>query len=137
MSSTHFSYIRRNFFLTLLISLSNQILGSQELVLNLATPYASLCSSIEEAFSQPFHVERVTFDADVYVDPDEFYYLTDLHDAMDITAAHIKRAINHLIKKKKFQTITLRLLEEEGNKKLHISLIGIWTFGALKFHGMM
>ncbi len=108
---------------------------AQELILD--TQQSSLYTRIEEAFNQPFHIKKVTFDADVYVDKAEFYYLTEFHDDMQVTQAHLKKAVGYLVKKKKFQTIIIRVFEGDVGNHLHISLVGMWTFAALKFHGMM
>jgi outer membrane protein assembly factor BamA len=108
---------------------------TQELMID--TQRLDIDATIAAAFPEPFYVEQVTFTTDVYFESAEFQYLTGLEDGMLVSCAELKKAVFYLCKKKKFSSITLKVSQGKAGKRLHIELVGVWTFAALKFHGMM
>ncbi len=107
----------------------------QEIVID--TKHDEYHARIEQALPHTVRLEEVTYDADLFFDPYEFTYLTGLRNGMDLTAIIVNKAIGYLIKKNKFQTIIIRIIEGEHGVRLHVKLISFWTMGALKFHGML
>lgn len=92
---------------------------------------------VHSFFRQPFELECITFDSDVYMQSVEFFYLTDLREGMTVTSYIMQQAISYLIKKNKFETITCTLTEGTKGKSMHIALSGFWTFAKVVLHGIV
>lgn len=92
---------------------------------------------IAKEFLGPVAIGKISFSSDVFFERDEFFYLTGLRQASEITADVLTEAVGYLIKKNKFSTITLRMLPCGNGSDLHIDLIGFWTFARVKIHGLL
>lgn len=92
---------------------------------------------IDQTFSDPFLLERLTFDTDVYFQKKEFDYLTGMQEEETYSATHVKEAVIYLVKKNKFFEIRLRVSDGVEGKWLHFTLVGFWTFQKLKVQGVL
>jgi len=89
-----------------------------------------------ELFEQPFILEQLSYESDVVVQPEEFFYLVDLQEGSSISGNAIKRAVDLLFKKNKFIQIHMQVADGAIGKKLHMKLVGMWTFARLKLHAV-
>src|SRR5579872_7597270 len=55
----------------------------------------------------PILLERLTYESDVALEPDEFNYLVGLEEDTLITADQLQKAVYHLRQKNKFATIEI------------------------------
>src|SRR5580693_7380236 len=90
---------------------------------------------IEKLINQPIILQRVTFNADIYFQKNEFLYLTELVSGELIDSSHLIKAVEFLGKKNKFSTITVYADFSDGEISLHFSLHSFLTFKKVKIHG--
>lgn len=109
----------------------------QSSVLIIATDNDDYATAINDAIKEPFLLTDLTFESDVPLSTQEFDYLVDLKKGSFVKAADIVRALYHLIKKNRFETIKLTLNPANSGMQMQFSLQGFWIFKALKFHGFM
>lgn len=83
-----------------------------------------------------FNVQRITYSSDVCLSQEEFDYLVDIKDGNSVDADGLHRALTYLIKKQKFESITITTNIADEGYVLHFNLIGFWTFRKLKFKGI-
>ena len=84
-----------------------------------------------------FELELITYESDIRIDSEEFFYLTGLQKGVTISADDLLRAISYLFKKRKLSRINLNVADGIEGKQLHFSLIGFKTFARLKLHGVL
>ena len=92
---------------------------------------------IDSEIKNPFMLIDSTYEADVYMDSDEFYYLTDLSQDTVIAPDDLKRAVSYLFKKNKFERIDVCLTDCPGGKIVHFCLVGYWTLERVTFYGVV
>jgi len=85
----------------------------------------------------PILLERLTYESDVALEPDEFNYLVGLEEDTLITADQLQKAVYHLRQKNKFATIEISARPGERGICLHWKLTGLWTLARLTLHGLM
>lgn len=98
--------------------------------------YDTYSSTLRELFVQPLHLFQVSFNADVYMQQEEFAYLTELKAGETVCHKDIAKAIYYLLKKQKFESITLTSIDSPQGAKLHFELVSYWTLKKLKFKGI-
>jgi outer membrane protein assembly factor BamA len=125
----HFFYILILFFYSITLSADTTLKISAQ-----SDDYEKM---IDQAVMKPFLLEKLTCDSDVYLAESEFRYLTELKDGTNVTPGDLKRAISYLLKKNKFETITLTIQDTGKAKKLHCILDSFWSFKRLKIHGIL
>lgn len=103
----------------------------------LSTDNDDYATTIKNAVKEPFLLTDLTFESDVTFSKQEFDYLVDLKKGSRIEAADLIRAVYHLIKKNRFETIKIILNPADDGKHLQFKLHGFWIFKSLKFHGFM
>ncbi len=91
--------------------------------------------TLEASIKQPLLVKNVTFDSDVLLQKEEFDYLVSIPKGSYVTIEQIKKACSYLKKKNKFETITLTITQSADGAEVHFDLIGLWTFGKVRFQG--
>lgn len=106
---------------------------SKQLVLSCPTHIQEL----DHLIPSDVFIEKITYDCDVRLEQEEFAYLMDIKPDMPITLSSIKRGIECLFKKKKYEAMTLII--DQGSKGLimHLVITGLWTFKKLKLKGML
>lgn len=105
----------------------------QQIVLS---PHAH-AREIENALPAKSTIERVTYDSDVHLAREEFDYLMGIKHGEVITSESIKKGVEYLYKKNKYETITLAINKGEHGLLLHFVIAGVWTFKKLKLSGML
>src|SRR5581483_9624020 len=92
--------------------------------------------SIEKCIVRPLPLKNVTFDADIYLQKEEFIYLTDLMPGVMVDAASVIKGVEYLHKKNKFSSIKISVLYSDESISLHYSLESFWTFKKVKIRGV-
>ncbi len=92
---------------------------------------------LKQLLPLPHNVQSVTFNADIYVQSQEFFYLVDIKAGQQICHQQLSQAVQYLLKKQKFETINLRLIYDDVHGlHIHFDLHAFWTFKKLKFKGI-
>jgi len=92
---------------------------------------------IQDAVSEDFLVGGVNYSSDIAFEEKEFFYLIGFQVGDKIGAKELKKAVSCLIKKNKFQKITLMICPAKQGKLLRFGLTGFWTFRKMKVHGLL
>ena len=96
-----------------------------------------LFDDIDSVIEEPFVIEKITYDSDVFLSPEEFAYLVPFKKGSSISAVDLKKACVSLAQKNKFQTVHITVTENENEKSVAVHLVGLWTFNKVKFHGIL
>lgn len=115
-----------SFFIMILLS---TCLVAEEYGGNFIQTLSSL-GKLEEAST---YITTITFDIDMPFSVYEFDYLTDLKPHSFITKQQIDMACHNLFAKKRFESITVDLIDEGPNKRLHFTLRSVWVFDKVVF----
>lgn len=92
---------------------------------------------LEQHFTQPIFVEKITYETDSVFAQEEFRYLIDLPENSFVTVEQIKKAVFYLKKKNKFESILLKIDQQSAvGYHLHFALAAFWTFHKVKFDGV-
>lgn len=93
--------------------------------------------ALHAALLDSVSVHKVFFETDVYMEFDEFTYLTDIHEGQSITGSLLCKAVRLLQKKRIFKTIEIK--GDVAEKGLNLTIIGhgLWTFAKFKIHGLL
>lgn len=92
---------------------------------------------IQQSIPDPILVETLTFDANAYVDAQEFSYLIGFKEGDLITAAQLKQAVDHLQLKRRFESIDISIAPGVLGKHVHIALRSFWALDRLRIHGWL
>lgn len=82
-----------------------------------------------------FYLEKLTFDSDVFIQKEEFYYLMGLTVNSTVTLEQVKKGCFYLKKKNKFDSATITFYKSSQGIHLHLDLLGLWTCGKIKLRG--
>ena len=93
--------------------------------------------TVHDLVPEPFLLELVSYESDVRLESEEFFYLTDLQNGITVCADQLLRAAEYLFKKRKFSRIQIIISDGVEGKQLHFSLVGFTTFAKLKFRGLL
>ena len=111
----HWQYLILFFFSIFTVSSYAQTVDEpKRLVITVAVGINN--DKIERMFSEPFILERLTFDSDVHLEKEEFLYLADLSEGAQVSAFEIKKALSCLIKKNIFREIGIRMSQGVNGK---------------------
>lgn len=118
------------------VPLHAQPLHNQHVSVVLSSPSISY-QELEQVVQNPFHLDHVTYDADVVFDEDEFNYLVDLKPHSTIKLSDIQRALNTLSKKNKFNKVDLTFtVQKDGSVHIHMHFESLWTFKKVRIKGI-
>jgi len=92
---------------------------------------------INSLCTKPFVLEQLTYESDVCVQPEEFFYLVDLQKNKVVTPQKLYTVVSRLFKKNKFSHVELVLQEGVFGVCLHFKLFGFKTFHTLRLHGIL
>jgi len=114
-------------------------IGNQKscIVITLPADQEGIAEKIKAAACSSFFLERLTYSCDVHFLKREFLYLIGLQELQEVSVDQLLRAIDCLVKKNKFEKITLTLCPFAKGKHLHIDLEGFWEFTKLKLYGIL
>jgi outer membrane protein assembly factor BamA len=107
------------------------------IVIKSSTPTEYYATQVRAAIARPHILEKISYHADCVVQQAEFDYLTALRKGEAITAQAVINAVGYLLKKNKFETITLEITPSSSGISLHIELASFVTFGRLKIKGLL
>ena len=91
---------------------------------------------IQNIFPQEVIVDTVTFESDVFLQQEEFSYLTDFSAGDRVDAHQIITGIERLGKKNKFSTITINVAVHDTKVRLHYIIESMWKFKKVKIHSV-
>lgn len=97
---------------------------------------AHYTAQLKELFPDSYTVKQITFDADICLQKDEFFYLVDIKPGDCVCYQQLAQAVYYLIKKQKFESITINVECTSDGVKIHVALTSFWTFRKLKFKGI-
>jgi len=111
------------------------------LVINYGDSYKTYAARIKELFVVPQFLEEMTFNADICMQPEEFFYLVDIQKNSFVTADEIIHSLWYLFKKNIFSTITIFIKSSHDNlvqngMRLHFDLKSFLTLGRIKIRGI-
>lgn len=92
--------------------------------------------AVAHEWAEPFLVERISIDADVFVQQDEILYLIGFKEGDIIDASALNKALFYLIKKNVFETILLSVKKGPVGNEVHFSFSAFWTLDTVKVHGI-
>ncbi len=92
--------------------------------------------AIEHECPKPFYVEKLTIDADVFIQLDEMQYLIGFGQGDIVDASALNKALYYLIKKNVFDTIILTIKKSPIGVELHFSFSAFWTLNNVKVQGI-
>lgn len=92
--------------------------------------------TIAHEFAQPFLVEEISIEADVFVQEDEMRYLVGFAQGDVIDASVLNKALYYLIKKNVFETISISVHKGPAGCDVLFKLSAFWTLETLKIHGI-
>jgi len=92
---------------------------------------------LREIVSEPFVLEAITFESDVFMQSSEFFYLVNLREGDLIDVAALEKAVAYIRRKNKFELIRIFISDGEHGKRLHFILTGLWTLHKLKIKGIL
>ena len=103
-----------------------------------------ICQGISSSqHTQPQHITNesfllteITFDSDIPLSKEEFYYLTGLMPNTIINEKHLQKAHQTLLQKNRFKHIAITIQPNKLGKSVHITLIGNWTIKNVKCRGI-
>ncbi len=78
----------------------------------------------------------ITFSCDIPLAKKEFFYVTELKPHSVLTNSDINRAYKFLSLKRRFNVIAFDVIEEQADKRLHITLTANWVFKKLDLEGI-
>lgn len=110
---------------------------SRQVSILFSAPSINCKEQLEEFIPEPFFLERLTFESDVYMQTSEFFYLMDIHEGCMVDAATLERGLSYIRRKNKFESIQLTLSSGTDGKNLHAKLTGFWSFHKLKISGIL
>lgn len=93
-------------------------------------------AKLKKLMPDPFVIKEITFHADIYLQQDEFFYLIGMKVGDQATHEELAQAVYYLMKKQKFESITLLLDHYPDGSKLHFEICSFWTLKKLKFKGI-
>jgi outer membrane protein insertion porin family len=101
----------------------------------------ALPQGVEPSFWQlktvtPFRLGKLTYQADIAFEADEFYYLVDFQPGELLTPERLIKAFGYLAKKNKFLSIGLQFRPQGDEVDLHVVLKSRWTFKRLYVRGV-
>lgn len=96
-----------------------------------------LAQLIREAMPSSVLIDNIAYTSDVILTEAEFFYLVDIPRQSVVTKDQIIQAIFYLLRKNKFETITVSLQSAVSGHTLHFDLVSYWTLGKIKLHGFM
>ena len=90
---------------------------------------------VDKVLAVPLLVEEVSYVADVIFSEQEFNYLVAIAPGSIIGAPELKKALFYLLRKNKFETITITITQGLVGARIHFAFDACWTFNKLKIHG--
>ncbi len=93
-------------------------------------------AQLKELLPDAHTVKQITFDADIYLQQDEFFYLVAIKQGDCVCYEQLAKTVYYLIKKQKFESITINAECADDGIAIHFSLTSLWTFRKLKFKGI-
>ncbi len=100
------------------------------------TELGDIQKKLATLITEPLSLVAVTYAADVAFSRDEFIYLIGFDEGDTVTHDQLYKLFFYLIKKRKFERITVSLYPHEKGYALHVDLEAFWTFNGLKFKGI-
>ena len=82
-------------------------------------------------------IEQISYAADVLFSEKEFRYIIDIPENSLVSKEQLIQALFYLIRKNKFQTITLTLHPMSVGYNLHFDFVSYWTLGKVKLHAFL
>lgn len=123
-----------------LIFINNKIQTSNSLAQNYNQTNINICLNSSDKFElidkqvkEPFIVKKITYNSDIYLDPDEFFYLIGITQGQKVTVNDLKNACFYLKQKNKFDQICISIKDSLNGKILHFELTALWTFEKVEF----
>jgi outer membrane protein assembly factor BamA len=98
--------------------------------------FESQKNGLTSFIEKPTHLESITFSVDVSCSSKELQELTDLYPGKIISSDDLIRAVEYLIKKNKFQTISITQNKVPSGISLQIGLESFWTLAKVKIKGV-
>ncbi len=92
--------------------------------------------TIEYECAQPFQVEALSLEADVFIQQDEMLYLIGFKQGDTINAALLNKALYYLIKKNVFETIVISLKKGSRGYEVSFKMKAFWTLESIKVYGI-
>lgn len=84
-----------------------------------------------------FYLEKLSFKSDVPFTEEEFEYLVDLEPHTFINKTDVQRAYRNLMRKKRFDTININLVDSKNGKHLAFELEGQWLLRDIRVTGFL
>jgi len=97
---------------------------------------AQYTAQLKEVLPCSLPVHSISFDTDVHMERNEFFYLVDIRAGQPVSYELISQAVCYLTKKQKFESIVIKGEVSDNGVHLHFQLTAFWTFRKLKFRGI-
>src|SRR5260221_1082362 len=91
---------------------------------------------LKRIFPEPFLVEKLSFESDVFFSEQEFLHLFNSNNGDQINYDHIVVALERCIKKNKFATIKMTSTVSDDGVMLHFVFESVWSFKKIKIHNV-
>ncbi len=111
------------------------------LAINYADSYKTYAARLNQLLVKPQFFEEITFSTDIWMQPEEFFYLVDIQKNSFVTADEIAHSLWYLFKKNIFSHITIfikhgRNKHGQNGMQLHFDLKSFLTLGRIKVKGI-
>ncbi len=93
-------------------------------------------AKLKKLLPESFMIKEIGFDADVYLQRDEFDYLVGMRERDTVTSQTLTQSVYYLMKKQKFDAITITVDCYADGARIHFQLSSFWTFKKVKFKGI-
>lgn len=127
-------------FVTLLLILITTIhaVVAQEYKIKLhSSQEKDLSRLVQSSMPPSILIDAITYSADVVLTEAEFFYLVDIPAQSIVTQEQLIQALFYLLRKNKFETITVLFEQTVCGYSLHFDLTSYWTLGKVKLHGFL
>ena len=111
--------------------------SEEKVVIQLSADVDKWREHLHQIIAEPFILDQLTFESDVYMQPSEFYYLVDLKEGDQVDSSTLERALGYIRLKNKIESVAISIKDSERGKKVHMTLTGFWTLHSLKIKGIL
>jgi len=98
--------------------------------------YGGSFAELNHEQESSFLLSKITFESDVPLSEQEFFYLTGLKASSFITKKKIDLAYKQLMIKRRFTAIDIDCSDYDTGKHIHFKLLGNWIVDKLSFSGI-